>query len=80
MLMGLVTKNAILLVDFTNQLRAAGQDRAHAILEAGRRTSSGPGRPRMRSIPIAMRKALTRPALPATTGPAAPPAEAKRAM
>jgi HAE1 family hydrophobic/amphiphilic exporter-1 len=36
MLMGLVTKNAILLVDFTNQLRAAGQDRAHAILEAGR--------------------------------------------
>jgi HAE1 family hydrophobic/amphiphilic exporter-1 len=35
MLMGLVTKNAILLVDFTNQLRAAGQDRAHAILEAG---------------------------------------------
>ena len=36
MLMGLVTKNAILLVDFTNQLRAAGRDRAHAILEAGR--------------------------------------------
>jgi HAE1 family hydrophobic/amphiphilic exporter-1 len=36
MLMGLVTKYAILLVDFTNQLRAAGQDRAHAILEAGR--------------------------------------------
>src|SRR5450756_558149 len=35
MLMGLVTKNAILLVDFTNQLRAKGQDRAHAILEAG---------------------------------------------
>jgi HAE1 family hydrophobic/amphiphilic exporter-1 len=30
-----VTKNAILLVDFTNQLCAAGQDRAHAILEAG---------------------------------------------
>ena len=36
MLMGLVTKNAILLLDFANQLRAAGQDRAHAILEAGR--------------------------------------------
>ena len=36
MLMGLVTKNAILLVDFTNQLRTAGQDRARAILEAGR--------------------------------------------
>jgi len=36
MLMGLVTKNAILLVDFTNQLRSAGRDRAHAILEAGR--------------------------------------------
>ena len=36
MLMGLVTKNAILLVDFTNQLRKRGRDRAHAILEAGR--------------------------------------------
>jgi len=36
MLMGLVTKNAILLVDFTNQLRASGQERARAILEAGR--------------------------------------------
>ena len=28
MLMGLVTKNAMLLADFANQLRAAGQDRA----------------------------------------------------
>jgi HAE1 family hydrophobic/amphiphilic exporter-1 len=36
MLMGLVTKNAILLVDFTNQLRAAGREREQAILEAGR--------------------------------------------
>jgi HAE1 family hydrophobic/amphiphilic exporter-1 len=36
MLMGLVTENTILLADFTNQLRAAGQDRAQAILEAGR--------------------------------------------
>ncbi len=36
MLMGLVTKNAILLVDFTNQLRTAGRERAQAILEAGR--------------------------------------------
>jgi len=36
MLMGLVTKNAILLVDFANQLRAAGRDRVHAVLEAGR--------------------------------------------
>ena len=36
MLMGLVTKNAILLVDFANQLRAAGRERAQAILEAGR--------------------------------------------
>jgi hydrophobic/amphiphilic exporter-1 (mainly G- bacteria), HAE1 family len=36
MLMGLVTKNAILPVDFTNQLRAAGRHRAHTILEAGR--------------------------------------------
>ena len=35
MLVGLVTKNAILLVDFANQLRASGQDRAHAMLEAG---------------------------------------------
>ena len=36
MLMGLVTKNAILLVDFTNQLRNGGQERTRAILEAGR--------------------------------------------
>jgi len=36
MLMGLVTKNAILLVDFINQGLARGEDRAHAILEAGR--------------------------------------------
>jgi HAE1 family hydrophobic/amphiphilic exporter-1 len=35
MLMGLVTKNAILLVDYTNTLRARGQDRREAILEAG---------------------------------------------
>ncbi len=36
MLMGLVTKNGILLVDFTNQLRAEGQGRAAALLAAGR--------------------------------------------
>ena len=36
MLMGLVTKNGILLVDFTNQLRARGTERAQALLEAGR--------------------------------------------
>jgi len=36
MLMGLVTKNAILLVDFTNQALAAGRDRSTAIIEAGR--------------------------------------------
>jgi HAE1 family hydrophobic/amphiphilic exporter-1 len=36
MLMGLVTKNAILLVDFVNQARAAGLDRAAAIVEAAR--------------------------------------------
>ena len=36
MLMGLVTKNGILLVDFTNQLRAEGRDRAAALLDAGR--------------------------------------------
>ena len=34
LLMGLVTKNAILLVDFTNQTRAAGVAREAAILEA----------------------------------------------
>jgi HAE1 family hydrophobic/amphiphilic exporter-1 len=36
MLMGLVTKNGILLVDFTNQQRAAGIERAQALLQAGR--------------------------------------------
>src|SRR3546814_18180692 len=35
MLMGLVTKNAILLIDFVNQARSEGRDRATAILEAG---------------------------------------------
>ena len=35
MLMGLVTKNAILLVDYTNTLRQKGLDRTKAILEAG---------------------------------------------
>jgi HAE1 family hydrophobic/amphiphilic exporter-1 len=34
MLMGLVTKNAILLIDFVNQARAAGAVRGAAILEA----------------------------------------------
>lgn len=34
MLMGLVVKNAILLVDFINQARAGGLDRTSAILEA----------------------------------------------
>ena len=34
MLMGLVTKNAILLVDFANQARAAGAERAAGLLEA----------------------------------------------
>ncbi|HJR64349.1 MAG TPA: efflux RND transporter permease subunit [Gemmatimonadaceae bacterium] len=36
MLMGLVTKNGILLVDFTNQERAKGHDRLHALLSAAR--------------------------------------------
>ena len=36
MLMGLVTKNGILLIDFVNQARAEGKDRLTAILEAGR--------------------------------------------
>jgi HAE1 family hydrophobic/amphiphilic exporter-1 len=35
MLIGLVTKNAILLVDYTNTLRARGKPRTEAILEAG---------------------------------------------
>lgn len=35
MLMGLVTKNAILLVDYTNTLRSRGMERNEAILEAG---------------------------------------------
>ena len=36
MLMGLVTKNAILLVDFANQARKAGAERSAALLEAAR--------------------------------------------
>jgi HAE1 family hydrophobic/amphiphilic exporter-1 len=35
MLMGLVTKNAILLVDFVNQARERGQDREEALVDAG---------------------------------------------
>ncbi len=35
MLMGLVTKNSILLIDYTNVLRRRGVDRSEAILEAG---------------------------------------------
>jgi multidrug efflux pump subunit AcrB len=35
LLMGLVTKNAILLVDFTNELRAKGKTMVEALLEAG---------------------------------------------
>lgn len=35
MLMGLVTKNAILLVDFTNQARREGVDRRTALIKAG---------------------------------------------
>ncbi|HLA13904.1 MAG TPA: efflux RND transporter permease subunit, partial [Gemmatimonadaceae bacterium] len=36
MLMGLVTKNGILLIDFANQQRAAGKERLEALLIAGR--------------------------------------------
>jgi HAE1 family hydrophobic/amphiphilic exporter-1 len=36
MLMGLVTKNGILLVDFTNLLRGKGEDRRVALLHAAR--------------------------------------------
>lgn len=35
MLMGLVTKNSILLIDYTNVLRRRGADRTTAIIEAG---------------------------------------------
>jgi HAE1 family hydrophobic/amphiphilic exporter-1 len=35
MLMGLVTKNAILLIDFTNQARARGVERNTALIQAG---------------------------------------------
>ena len=35
MLMGLVTKNAILLIDYTNTLREQGMERNEAILQAG---------------------------------------------
>jgi HAE1 family hydrophobic/amphiphilic exporter-1 len=35
MLMGLVTKNAILLIDFANQARADGRDRRDALIDAG---------------------------------------------
>jgi len=36
MLMGLVTKNGILLIDFVNQRRAEGESRIDAILQSGR--------------------------------------------
>ncbi|MGE5732899.1 MAG: efflux RND transporter permease subunit, partial [Gemmatimonas sp.] len=36
MLMGLVTKNGILLIDFTNQQREGGTSRTNALLNAGR--------------------------------------------
>jgi hydrophobic/amphiphilic exporter-1 (mainly G- bacteria), HAE1 family len=36
MLMGLVTKNAILLVDFTKVLKRRGTDRREAVITAGR--------------------------------------------
>jgi HAE1 family hydrophobic/amphiphilic exporter-1 len=35
MLMGLVTKNAILLVDFANKAREKGSDRRQALIDAG---------------------------------------------
>lgn len=37
MLMGIVTKNAILLVDFAIEMRRHGLDRVHAMVEAGRK-------------------------------------------
>jgi multidrug efflux pump subunit AcrB len=35
MLMGIVTKNAILLIDFAIEMRARGMDRVNAVIEAG---------------------------------------------
>ena len=35
MLMGIVTKNAILLIDFAIEMRAQGMDRVKAVMEAG---------------------------------------------
>jgi len=37
MLMGIVTKNAILLVDFAIEMRHQGMERVHAMIEAGRK-------------------------------------------
>ena len=37
MLMGIVTKNAILLVDFAIEMRRHGMERVHAMVEAGRK-------------------------------------------
>ncbi|CAN7396097.1 efflux RND transporter permease subunit [Agrobacterium tumefaciens] len=37
MLMGIVTKNAILLVDFAIEMRRHGMERVHAMIEAGRK-------------------------------------------
>jgi HAE1 family hydrophobic/amphiphilic exporter-1 len=36
MLMGLVTKNAILLIDYAKHLRASGMERTEALIQAGR--------------------------------------------
>ena len=36
MLIGLVTKNGILIVEFANQKREEGLDKVHAVLEASR--------------------------------------------
>ncbi|MBN1570646.1 MAG: efflux RND transporter permease subunit [Acidobacteria bacterium] len=36
LLMGLVTKNAILLIDYTKRLRLEGKDRTNALVEAGK--------------------------------------------
>jgi HAE1 family hydrophobic/amphiphilic exporter-1 len=36
LLMGLVTKNAILLIDYTKRLRLGGKERTPALVEAGR--------------------------------------------
>ena len=61
LLMGLVTKNAILLVDYTKVLRHRGMDRRTALITAGRTrlrpNGSAGGHNGLRSVEAALAKA-----------------------